>query len=495
QQPYFLLLLAPAFYFVIHWWRKQTRMRTARRTVIAVLRTLIFTLLIFALAGTQLLYPVQAETIIFVVDRSASMKDDARVASFVQNAIDNKPAVDQYGIVSVGQTAGVEQPITTKAELTPFGLEVGKHATNLAEGIRLATGMIPSTARGKIVVLSDGLATHGDAATQMALAKERGIAVQAVSLQQPMGEEVVLTSVQLPGQLYLGEDFTITADVESTVATKATLRLYEGNQEVGQRTVTVEKGKNRFLLPEKSRQEGFQRYRVEIQPQKDSIQVNNQAHAFTQVQGTPRVLIIEGHPGAARNLANALQAGKIAVETKAPALLPNELNDYKQYASIILADLDATQIREKDMERMRTAVSDLGIGLIMTGGKNGFGMGGWFKTPVEEALPVYMDLRGKEKLPWLGLELIVDKSGSMEAGMNGGNKMELAKEAAIRATEMLNENDQVGVVAFDGEPWVVVEPKPVTKLTEIQEQIGRIAADGGTDIFPALMVGYEQIKE
>ncbi|MCZ6992480.1 hypothetical protein OH407_24425, partial [Salmonella enterica] len=85
--------------------------------------------------------------------------------------------------------------------------------------------------------------------------------------------------------------------------------------------------KNRFLLPEKSRKEGFQRYRVEIQPQADSIQVNNQAHAFTQVQGTPKVLIIEGYPGAARNLANALQAGKIAVETKDPALLPNELND------------------------------------------------------------------------------------------------------------------------------------------------------------------------
>jgi Mg-chelatase subunit ChlD/uncharacterized membrane protein len=494
HQPLYLLLLVPALFVVVQWWRKQTRLNMARRTVIAVVRALVFLFLILALAGTQLLYPVQAETVIFVVDRSASMKDDSRLAAFVQEAVRQKRSIDQFGVVSVAQTAGVEQPITTKPEVTPFGVEVGPHATNLAEGIRLAAGMIPSTARGKIVLLSDGLATHVDAATEISLAKQRGIAFEAVSLQQPAGNEVVLSSVQIPDRLYLGEQFDVKVDIESTIATKATLRLYEGNQEISRQTVAIEKGKNHFRLPEKSRHEGFHRYRVEIQPETDTIQVNNQAHAFTQVQGSPRVLIVEGEKGAGQNLANALQAGNIIAEVKEPALLPKELNDFKQYASIILANVDATQVKEKDMERIRTAVSDLGVGLIMTGGSSSFGMGGWFKTPVEEALPVYMDLRGKEKLPSLGLLLVIDKSGSMSAGADGIDKMEMAKEAAIRSTEMLNEQDQVGVVAFDGEPWVVVEPQPVANLSEIHDKIGGIYADGGTDIFPALQMAYEKIK-
>jgi Ca-activated chloride channel family protein len=493
-QPFALLLLIPALYPVVQWWRRQKQMNPAKRLLIAGLRTMLFLLLILALAGTQIRFPVQAETVVFVVDRSASMKNDQRALAFIQEAVRQKRGIDQYGVVSVGQRAAVEQPISTGTEITEFGVEVGPHATNLAEGIRLASGMIPGTARGKIVLLSDGLVTHGDAESEAKLAKERGIVLQAVSLQHPAGDEVLLSSVQVPDRLYLGEEFHVKAVVESTIATKATIRLYEGNQEIGQEQIAVEKGKNEYLFPQTSRHEGFHRYRVEIAPLQDTIQINNQAHAFTYVQGTPRVLVIEGHPGAAKNLVSALQAGNVRVDVKEPALLAKDWDDYRQYASVILADMDATQIREVDMERLRTAVSDLGIGLVMSGGADSFGMGGWFKTPVEEALPVYMDLRGKEKIPSLGLVLVIDKSGSMSSGLGGANKMELAKEAAIRSTEMLNEKDYVGVVAFDGSPWVVVQPQPVTDLAGIQNRIGQIYPDGGTDIYPALLTAFDQIK-
>ncbi|MFM1650616.1 VWA domain-containing protein [Brevibacillus sp. B_LB10_24] len=493
-RPMYLLLLFLALFAVIWWWRGQKNMQKQRRLFIASIRTLVFACLILALAGTQLLYSVKAETVVFVVDRSASMKDDSRLVPFLREAVAHKQEVDPYGIVAVGQTAGVEQPLTTRSELTSLGVEVGAHATNLAEGIRLAAGMIPSGARGKIVLLSDGLATHGDAEAELALAKSRGIAFEAVSLQQPPGDEVVLSSVRIPDQLYLGEEFQIKVDVESTVATRALLRLYAGNQQIGVQQVAIEKGQNHFLFSQRAGSEGFQRYRAEILPESDTVLANNQAYAFTQVAGAARVLLIEGHPGAAKNLASALEAGGMRVDVKEPALLPQELDGYKAYASIVLADVAATQVKEPDMVRLRTAVSDLGIGLVMTGGADSFGLGGWFKTPIEEALPVYMDLRGKEKLPSLGLVLVIDKSGSMDAGMGGYNKMELAKEAAIRSTEMLNEKDQIGVVAFDGEPWVVLEPQAVTDLPKIQEQIGRIYADGGTDIFPALETAYEQVK-
>lgn len=462
--------------------------------VILGIRMTIFLALIFALAGTQLQFPVRGETVVFVVDRSASMKEDGRVLPFLREAVKGKTPQDQYGIVSVGQEAGVEQPMSGIAEPAPLGALVNPHATNLAEGIRLAAGMIPSQARGKIVLISDGLQTHGDALVEAKLAQERGILIEALSLQQTQGDEVVLASLQVPDRLFLGEEFPLKVEVESTTATRGTLLLYEGNEKAGEQSVQIEKGKNRFVFQGKSDQEGFHRYRVELKAAKDSIQVNNQAHAFTQVNGTPKVLILEGHPRAAENLVKALEAGKMAVEVLNPSLLPKELDDYKQYASIVLADLQATQVSDSDMERIRTAVRDLGIGLVMTGGPDSFGMGGWFKTPIEEALPVYMDLRGKEELPSLGLVLVIDKSGSMSSGMGGPNKMELAKEAALRATEMLNEKDEVAVVGFDSFPFLIVEPQSVKNLEEIQNHISSIYADGGTDIFPSLQMAYENIK-
>ncbi|QRG67109.1 VWA domain-containing protein [Brevibacillus choshinensis] len=492
--PLALLLLLPVAYVMVRWWQKEKQMPRGRKVIIAVLRSLVFLLLVFSLAGTQLLTPVQAKTIVFVVDRSASMKDDPRIAAFLREAIAAKQPEDQYAVVSLGGQAAVDQPLTTRDELQPLGVEVNRNATNLADGIRLAAAMIPSHARGKVVLVTDGIATSGDTARQTKLAVDRGVAVEAVSLQQPLGDEVVLSSVQMPQRLYAGEEYGIRVDVESTLATEATLRLYEGNQEAGSQTVSIEKGKNRFVFTQKAMQQGFHRYRVEIEPQKDTVQANNQATTYTQVAGAPVVLVTEGHPGAASNLVHALKAGHMSVDVRDIKLLPKEMEGYKKYATIVLADVSATQMGDADMERMRTAVRDLGMGLIMTGGADSFGMGGWFQTPIEEALPVHMDLRGKEELPSLGLQLVIDKSGSMTGDARGVDKMELAKEAAIRATTMMNGQDQIGVIAFDGSPWEVVAPQNVTKLETIQQQIGSIYADGGTDIYPALQLAYERVK-
>ena len=494
QQPLFLLLAIPAVLVIVHWWRTQHQMQRGRKATIAAIRLVVFLLLILALAGVQLLFPVQEKTVVFVVDRSASMKDDPRVEAFMREAISQKQPEDRYAVVVVGGSAAVDQPFTTRDEVQQVGVEVNRHASNLADGIRLAQAMIPSNARGKVVLLSDGIQTHGDAARETRLATERGIPVEAVSFQQPQGDEVVLTSVQVPQLLHSGEEFSIRVEVDSSVATSATLRLYEGNREAGSQRVQLEKGSNQFLFSRTAMAEGFHRYRVEIEAQRDTVQANNQASSFTQVAGAPAVMVVEGSPGAAGNLVSALQAGNMRVELTDLAMLPKELDGYKQYASIVLANVSATQMADADMERIRTAVRDLGIGLIMTGGSDSFGMGGWFQTPIEEALPVHMDLRGKEELPSLGLELVIDKSGSMTGGM-GADKMELAKEAAIRATSMLQPQDQIGVIAFDGTPWEVVPPQKVTDLSVIHQSIGSIFADGGTDIYPALAMAYDSIKQ
>ena len=493
EAPLLLSLVVPTAILLIWWWKTQTRVAGIKRYAVLVLRSLFFLLIILSLAGFNLRYPVKEETVIFVIDQSASMNQDERILPFLREAIKDKRSEDQYAIISVGQEASIEQPLTESKQLTSLGAVVNPHATNLAEGIRLASGLIPSAARGKIVLITDGKETHGHALKEVQLAKERGIRVDAYYLHQELGNEAVLTNIDLPQRLYLGEEYQVKVGIDSTVSTAGTLRLYEGNLEVGQQRVQIEKGTNQFIFQQKSVSEGFHRYRVELDAENDTVQVNNQSFSFSEVSGKPKVLVIEGHEGAASNLSSALEAGNMEIDVKQPELLPKELNDLKQYSSLILADVQATQMKTEDMKRIQAAVRDLGMGLIMTGGSNSFGMGGWFKSPIEEALPVHMDLRSKEELPSLGLVLVIDKSGSMASGM-GINKMELAKEAAIRATEMLNDKDQVGVVAFDGTPWIVVEMQSVKNLEDIQDKIGSIYASGGTEIYSALYEGYEQIK-
>ena len=59
------------------------------------------------------------------------------------------------------------------------------------------------------------------------------------------------------------------------------------------------------------------------------------------------------------------------------------------------------------------AVKNFGVGFMMVGGKNSFGLGGYFKTPIEALLPVEMEMKGKQQLPSLGLVIVLDRSGSM----------------------------------------------------------------------------------
>src|SRR5689334_16884388 len=83
---------------------------------------------------------------------------------------------------------------------------------------------------------------------------------------------------------------------------------------------------------------------------------------------------------------------------------------------------------------------------------------GWGETPVERALPVYMDLRGRGRQPRVALVLVLDKSGSM-----AGQKMDLTKEAAARSLEVLRPEDRAAVIAFDSAPQLVA---PLTPLSE-----------------------------
>lgn len=494
-EPIYLLLLLPALALLVWWWRTQLRVRGAKRYVIAGFRGIIFLLLVLVLAKAELNFPIKGETVVFVVDRSFSVADDPKVFQFLREAISKKKEEDQYAIVSVAQEAVVEQPLTTREELGSLGVVLNQHATNLAAGIRLGQALIPSHARGKLVLITDGLETEGDVLTELKLVKERGIKVEAVPIERKLEEEALVTKVELPERLFKGEAFHLQVEVESTMESEGVLYIYEENREVARETIRLAPGKNTFLFPLKTEREGFQRYRVELEVERDTIQMNNQGFSYTQVEGAPKVLIIEGEEGDARNLAGALRAGNIEVEVISPQLLPRELAVYKEYASIVLANVEATQVSTADQERIRTAVRDLGIGLVMTGGEHSFGLGGWFKTPVEEALPVSMELKSKEEIPSLALVLVIDKSSSMSSGLAGPNKMELAKEAALRATDLLQEQDQISVVAFDSQPWVVVELQPVTNLKEIQERIGSIFASGGTDIYTALVEGYHQAKK
>ncbi len=62
------------------------------------------------------------------------------------------------------------------------------------------------------------------------------------------------------------------------------------------------------------------------------------------------------------------------------------------------------------MEIIRTYVQDLGGGLVMLGGDQSFGLGGYYKTTLEEILPVRSNFEKEKEKPSLAMVLVIDKS-------------------------------------------------------------------------------------
>jgi uncharacterized protein YegL len=142
------------------------------------------------------------------------------------------------------------------------------------------------------------------------------------------------------------------------------------------------------------------------------------------------------------------------------------------------------------MELIHTYVQDLGGGFMMLGSENSFGLGGYYKTPVEEILPVRTDTEKKKETPSIAMVLVIDKSGSMS-----GIKVELAKEAARATVELLGRRDKLGVIAFDGSPHWISEMHTAADKLYLSDQIGSIRANGGTNLYPALQQAYLALTE
>ncbi|WJH34619.1 VWA domain-containing protein [Paenibacillus sp. CC-CFT747] len=489
NEPWYLLLLLPLAAFAVWAWRTYPARGGWRRRMAVPLRSLILLLLILALAGLQTVATMEQKAVYFVLDRSDSMPAGQTAGQWIQASVSAKGEKDLAGVISTGLESLVERQLSGEGTgRIAYDGKVNTQFTHLAGGLQLAGSLFPESVTPRIVLISDGEENAGDLLRQARLLQNKGIPVDVLPMAKEAGRDISIESVKVPEKIYQAEKYSLEISLNSTFAGTGELRVYEDNQELTREQVTVEKGENRFAFQSLAREPGFHRYRAEIYFADDEQAANNSGYAFSRVTGPPKVLIVEGKPGSSSNITAALTSGLIGFTIISPEMLPSELADYTGYDSLILNNVPATRISGPKMERIEQAVRDYGIGLLMVGGEDSYGLGGYFKTPIEKALPVKMELEGKREVPSLGLILVIDRSGSM-----GGGKLELAKEAALRTVEMLRDKDTVGVVAFDTSPWWVVEPTRLTDREKVMEQISSIQPDGGTEIYTAVDAAYQKL--
>lgn len=481
SNPWFLLALLALPLVALGHRRSLADFTPRQRVVCFVLRSAILALLVLSLAGLRTLLPSPELGVVFVVDGSASVSPEAakQARDFVESALPHQRAGDSVGVTGFGRGTEVWQPPMERAALMEWPRMADARASDIGGALDISSALLPSGQARRIVLLSDGNDTAGRAAETAARLARSGVEVWAVPLRNPQRPEVLVERVEVPARLKQGEPYDLNANIRSNVETKATVRLYQSQFLVAERQIDLKPGDNAFRASGMRPEGSFVQYEVEVIPTADTSLENNKAMAVASLRGQPRVLLVDGEAEKARPLANALQAERIQVDLRGPNGAPRTLEDLQQFDLFMLSDLSALTLSREQMELYRRWVQDFGGGFVLLGGENSYGVGGYFRTPIEQMLPVRMEHNDRQELPTVALLIVLDRSGSMTALVAGQTKMSLANQGAALALNVLSPRDYFGVFAVDTRSHVVAPLAKHGAREPIAQKILAITAGGG----------------
>lgn len=488
-----LLLLLPLIWYI---GRPRYAFRRRRDIASLVLRTVIVVLVVLALAGLQVVQAVDKLAVVFLVDASDSMGAAAREAQFdyIREAVARKSGDDEWAIVVFGENVSIDKPFSAVTDVAPIRSTVLAGNTNIAEAIQTAISLFPANTVRRIVLLSDGRETIGNAVARAQFAAASGVEISYVPFFRAPVPDVRVTSLDAPVRVVAGQEFDINVTIQAEAATPATLLIFSGGSLISETNVQLQAGTTGYTLTRTARESGFLNFSARVVVPGDGINQNNELAAFSQVIGPPRILLVASDLADITNLRPALESAGLAVDVRTPANLLPETAALANYKAIIIVNVPATDLSNRQMERLQSYVRDLGGGLVFVGGLHSYGPGGYYLTPIEETLPVEMQIKDQQRLPQLTIAYLVDRSGSMATtDASGIPYLELAKRAIELSIDFLQPTDRAGVGSFDtGGAWVV-PVQNVENKRQLQLQVGTLRPGGGTDIMAGMRLVEKDI--
>ncbi len=471
-----------------------------------VLRVVSVTLLVLALIGVTVPRSGRRVAVMFLVDASDSLGPSGRAdaIAWAQQAIEKQPKSAVAGLAYFGGDARLDSTVQHDLKPSAGQVKVDVTQTDLANAVRLASAVLPSDAKRRIVIVSDGRANHGDATAEIENLRQQGIQVDVHVVSRPAGPDVAVARVDAPTRAHPGDALVLRATVVSMEAQKVHLQAYRGDSVVADKTVDVPAGSTVVELPVGTAPVGLTRYRVFVQGAADSIPENNTGYAAVNVEGPARVLVAEGVHGNAGTLVTALKAGGLQVDVKDSRDLPG-IDQLSAYASTVLVDVDAQSLSATQLDALGSATRNLGRGLVAIGGDHSYALGGYLDSELEALLPVKSQVKDPKRKASVAEVLAIDTSGSMAAchckpgaagpnGMpQGGNivqggvdKTSISRSAAARAIAALGPNDQVGVMAFNTEQKFVIPLQKLPSQSTVTSGLEGLTPSGGTNLRSAL---------
>ncbi|QDU72391.1 VWA domain-containing protein [Mucisphaera calidilacus] len=519
-----------------------------RRWVAIGLRLIVLLLLVGSLAGARSVWGQDTLTVVAVVDQSESVRTFATpaqgesavpvtyegwVADELSRLSGDRRADDRLAVVTFDRRPTVRRIPSAVTGVSTDVFGVPETGSDLAAALRSAVAMFPPDSGRRIVLVSDGnhtaeagADTVQTTASVLAAAREArglGIPVDVLPISYRVRDEVRVDAVVTPAEARQGQTVPVRVVLRATRPASGTIVLRQGGRSldlngiaegVGVRVASShwtaetnlsenENDATRYVLVRQVdvplEDAGAARFEAIFEPaaRGDTVVANNRAEGFTLVQGQGRILIVDdvgGNSGLV--LPRALAEHGIDTDVVRPDAMPVRLDGFQRYDAVVLQDVSADQVSLAQQQVLARYVHDVGGGLVMVGGPNSFGAGGWTHSILDRnILPVRCEIPSQTMMPTGALVLVIDRSGSMssQVGGTGYTQQELANEAAVLALSTLYPQDMVGVVAFDGGATSVVPLQVNRDADVIAKKVRSIQSGGGTNIYTGLKMAHRQL--
>ncbi len=444
-------------------WRSRRSEGTAKWWTALLLRTVVVLCLVGALSQPSLTRQGEAITTVFILDDSRSVPLEIRRASrsFAKALVDGKPdAEDRVAAITLGKEAAIAAQPDVRS-IVPSEEHTGsRDATDIGAGIRQALSIMPPDTARRIVLFSDGNENIGDALAEARLAAANGIPIDVVPLEYEFHNEVVFEGIRAPSRARLGQTADIRLTLRSQAATTGRLTLTESGRPIDlspelagdARQIELPAGATAISIPIPFDARGARRFEAVFEPidaESDRQFENNRATAVTFVGGDGEVLIVDEGGLESGPLREALLESGISVRTISPSELSQGADFLGGFDAIILANVARWNIDGETDRLLRAYVHDLGGGLLMLGGDQSFGAGGWIGSETAQALPVKLDPPATRQMVRGALVCVVHS-----CEMPQGNYW--AQQVTISAVLALSRLDLIGIVTWvHGPSWAL----------------------------------------
>lgn len=500
------LWLIPIGWALVVWIGRQSLsgLATLTRRVALGIRLLVIAILAMTMAEPQWRNESKNVAVTFLLDASRSIpqgwKKSMEEYAERAKALNKERPLDEMGVVTIAADSYVQalpSKLNTKIEKQYIGLD---QATNLSGGVRLAMAIKKENAANRFVLISDGNETDGSLLEAAEAAKAVGIPIDVLPVTYSSEGEVVLDQLVAPSTARMGENINLKVVIQSTKPARIRLSILINGDPVvldpESGAVGVVKalapGTNLFQVPITVPRAGPQVFKAVYEVLEgpdgrvpDVSVENNEAPAVTFVSSEGRTLIVTEAIDDAAPLVKALTEAKISTEVVSAEQLPRSLTELNGYDAILLVNEPSYNFSQQAQEELRQYVHETGGGLVMIGGPDSFGAGGWIGSPLEDALPVKLDPPQKRQMP-RGAMVIISHSIEMPDGVNFG------KKTALKAAEALSRLDLMGLVEFDGSGAVWRHPlSEVGDGSAIKRSIQNLAFGDMPDYGPPIALALQ----